>query len=129
MLKRLKHEGITIVVSTPYMDEATMCDRIALIQSGKILTIERPEVIVSSYADQLYAVKAGHMYSLLKALNRFDQTINSYAYGEYAHVSFREPTTEHDVVEFLTSQGLANIEMHRTTPTIEDCFIKLLKSS
>lgn len=129
MLKRLKQEGITIVVSTPYMDEATMCDRIALIQSGKILSIERPEVIVSSYADKLYAVKADHMYSLLKTLNRFDQTINSYAYGEYAHASFREPTTEHEVVEFLTSQGLANIEMHKITPTIEDCFIKLLRNS
>ncbi len=129
MLKRLKQEGITIVVSTPYMDEATMCDRIALIQSGKILSIERPEVIVNAYADQLYAVKADHMYSLLKALNRFDHTINSYAYGEYAHASFRGPATEHEVVEFLTSQGLANIEMHRIAPTIEDCFIKLLKNS
>jgi ABC-2 type transport system ATP-binding protein len=128
MLKRLKQEGITIVVSTPYMDEATMCDRIALIQAGKILSINTPDKIVRSYADELYAVKAENMYSLLKTLNVFDKTINSYAYGEYAHASFRDDTTESEVKKFLQNNGLANIEMRKTKPTIEDCFIKLLKN-
>ena len=127
MLKRLKAEGITIVVSTPYMDEATLCDRIALIQTGKILSIDTPNKIVDSYPDKLYAVKAGNMYALLKKLGTYQNTINSYAYGEYAHASFTHGTAEDEVYEFLMGDGLSHIEIHKTQPTIEDCFIKLLK--
>src|SRR6187402_2497457 len=68
MLKRLKAQSITILVSTPYMDEATMCDRIALIQGGKILAIDTPKNIILSYPEQLYAVKTADMYALLKNL-------------------------------------------------------------
>ena len=128
MLKRLKAERITIVVSTPYMDEATLCDRIALIQSGKILSIDTPNKIVESYPDELYAIKADNMYALLKKLSSFQQTINSYAYGEYAHASFSDGTSEEEVSEFLRDDGLQNIEIHKTQATIEDCFIKLLKN-
>jgi len=127
MLKRLKADGITIVVSTPYMDEATLCDRIALIQTGKILSIDTPNKIVESYPDELYALKADNMYALLKKLATYQHTINSYAYGEYAHASFTEGTAE-EVSEFLRGDGLSHIEMHKTQPTIEDCFIKLLKN-
>jgi ABC-2 type transport system ATP-binding protein len=126
MLKRLKADGITIVVSTPYMDEATMCDRIALIQGGKILSIDTPEDIVSDYPDPLYAVKADDMFSLLRNLQTYEKTISSYAFGEYAHASFETPA-ETEVTEFLKSKGLRDVVVHETKPTIEDCFIKLLK--
>ena len=128
MLKRLKAEGITIVVSTPYMDEATLCDRIALIQTGKILSIDTPNKIVESYPDKLYALKAGNMYALLKKLATYQRTINSYAYGEYAHASFTDGTAEDEISEFLRGDELPHIEIHKTQPTIEDCFIKLLKN-
>jgi ABC-2 type transport system ATP-binding protein len=128
MLKRLKAEGITIVVSTPYMDEATMCDRIALIQTGKILSIDTPENVVKSYADKLYAVKADNMYNLLKRLASYQNTINSYAYGEYAHASLTNGTPVQDVATFLSDGGLQDIQVLETQPTIEDCFIKLLKN-
>lgn len=128
MLKRLKAQGITILVSTPYMDEATLCDRIALIQNGKILSIDTPAKIVNAYPDPLYAIKSDTMYPLLKQLKDYDHTINSYAFGEYAHASFPDNTSENDVIEFLQGQGLRNIVLHKTQPTIEDCFIKLLKN-
>jgi ABC-type multidrug transport system ATPase subunit len=128
MLKRLKAEGITIIVSTPYMDEATLCDRIALIQEGKILSIDTPENIVKSYPDNLYAIKANSMFSLLKTLNTHPHTINSYAFGEYAHASFHPQTSQNEVIAFLHSNGLENVEINYTKPTIEDCFIKLLKN-
>lgn len=128
MLKRLKADGITIVVSTPYMDEAMLCDRIALIQTGKIMSIDTPRNIVKSYPDALYAVKAGNMFLLLKTLSVFEHTINSYAYGEFAHASFKNETTVPEVNEYLKNSGLDRIEIYRTEPTIEDCFIKLLKN-
>lgn len=126
MLKRLKAQGITIVVSTPYMDEATLCDRIALMQNGKILSVDTPEKIVGAYPDPLYAVKATNMYALLKGLSGYEKSITSYAFGEYAHASFADDSAP-DAKNYLEQQGLQEVEIHRTEPTIEDCFIKLLK--
>jgi ABC-type multidrug transport system ATPase subunit len=128
MLKRLKVQGITIVVSTPYMDEATLCDRIALIQNGKILSIDKPENIIAAYPDKLYAVKAHNMYALLRELGSFEKIMKSYAFGEYAHATLLQGTSEKEVIERLESRGLKNIVMHLTTPTIEDCFIKHLSN-
>jgi ABC-2 type transport system ATP-binding protein len=127
MLKRLKAQGITIVVSTPYMDEATLCDRIALIQQGKILSIDTPENITRSYPDILYAVKAENMYALLKTINAYDKAADSYAFGEYAHISFREAVNEDAVKGYLLEKGLSGVELKRIEATIEDCFINLLR--
>ncbi|HEX5026944.1 MAG TPA: ABC transporter ATP-binding protein [Agriterribacter sp.] len=129
MLKRLKEQGITILVSTPYMDEATLCERIALMQQGEILSIDKPKNISASYADQLYAVKAGEMLPLLKRIAQFDQTINSYAFGGYAHVAVKKdrPGIENELIHFLQAGGLKDIEVKPIAATIEDCFIKLLK--
>lgn len=127
MLKRLKQQGITIMVSTPYMDEATLCDRIALIDQGKILSIETPENIIRSYPDKLYAVKAENMYALLKTIGSYDRAADSYAFGEYAHVSFREAINEDVVKSYLQEKGLTGIELKPIHATIEDCFINLLR--
>ena len=127
MLKRLKTQGITIVVSTPYMDEATLCDRIALIQNGKILSIDSPEGIIGKYPDELYEVKTDNMYMLLKSLEAYDQTNNSYAFGEFAHATFKT-RSQQSVEQYLRGLGLQSIVMRRATPTIEDCFIKLLRN-
>jgi len=127
MLKQLKTQNITIVVSTPYMDEATMCDEIALIQSGKLLSVDTPGNIVKSYPEQLYAVKANDMHKLLKILRGYDKVMSSYTFGEFAHVSFKDPTADtNQVIDYLKQQGLADIELTTTAVTIEDSFIKLL---
>jgi ABC-2 type transport system ATP-binding protein len=123
MLKQLKAQNITIVVSTPYMDEANLCDEIALIQSGKLLSVDTPDNIIKSYPGQLYAVKADDMHKLLKLLRGYDQVTSSYAFGEFAHVSAADPDK---VVAYLREQGLTGIELKKTAVTIEDCFIKLL---
>ncbi|MEO8472016.1 MAG: ABC transporter ATP-binding protein [Chryseolinea sp.] len=127
MLRRLKAQGITIIVSTPYMDEATLCERIALIQGGKILSIDTPANIVSKYPDELFAIKGNKMYALLKKLKTYPHTKTSYAFGEFAHASFKDATTD-DVRSFLSDDILGQVEIHKINPTIEDCFIKLLKA-
>lgn len=127
MLKRLKQQGITIIVSTPYMDEATLCDRIALIQTGRLLSIDKPEAIIRNYPDTLYAIKSDNMYGLLKRLESYNHTINSYAFGEFAHASFKDVSELH-ITQYLNEGDTTNLVMHKTTPTVEDCFIKLLKS-
>ena len=127
MLKRLKTQGITIVVSTPYMDEATLCDRIALIQNGKILSIDTPDGIINKYPDELYELKTGNMYTLLKNLEAYDQTKDSYAFGEFAHATFKTQSLQ-SVEQYLEGLGMKDIVMRKTTPTIEDCFINLLRN-
>lgn len=133
MLKRLQKQGITILVSTPYMDEADLCDRIALIQNGKILSIDTPENISAAYPDKLFAVKAKHMSTLLKELSRFDKAKASYSFGEYAHVVTDTGQPE-DVEKFenilknyLQDKGLENVEVKAIKASVEDSFIKLLK--
>lgn len=128
MLKRLKEEGITIMVSTSYMDEATLCDRIGLILNGKILSMDTPAKIISAYPEKLYAVKSTNMHSLLKDLRANDDIMNCYAAGEYVHLSFKEPGVEsgNSLLKYLQEKGEKDLVFKETTPTVEDCFIRLL---
>ena len=130
MLQRLKKQGITMVVATPYMDEAALCDRIALIQNGKILSIETPDNISNSYPDLLFEVKAGRTANVLRALEKFDQKKNVYAYGEFVHLSLEknENFNTTTIIEYLKKEGFENIEISPIKASIEDSFIRLLSN-
>lgn len=130
MLKRLKAQGITMLVSTPYMDEATLCDRIALMQSGKILSIDTPPGIISRYEGNLYAIKSGAMHRLLQDLRSYEATLSCFAFGEYLHLTFKDDAIDNEtaMLDYLRSKEHAGIEFKKVEPTIEDCFIKLLRN-
>ena len=128
MLQRLKKQGITIVVATPYMDEAALCDRIALIQHGKILSIDTPEQISESFPDLLFEVKAGRTSAVLRALGNFKQKKNVYAYGEFVHLTV-DRNGDFDtssLSDFLKKEGFTDIEIKPVKASIEDSFIRLL---
>lgn len=112
MLRTLKQEGITILVSTPYMDEAGLCDRIGLMQEGRLLSVGSPEQIVASYPGQLYSVSSDDNYSLLLELRARPEVTSCYIFGESLHLSFRDKA--------LDIPGLKAIG-----PGVEDCFIQL----
>jgi len=128
MLKRLKTQGITILVSTPYMDEATRCDRIALIQTGRIMSVDTPRHMTDAYPEKLYAIKSEKTAALTRDLRLYDDTLSCYAFGEYLHVSFKKEmeSIRPSLMEFLQSHGHEKIEISETQPTIEDCFIRLM---
>lgn len=129
MLKRLKAQGITILVSTPYMDEAILCDRIALMQSGEILSIDAPQNIVSSYPQQLFAVKSENMYALLQVLKTYEKAKNVYAFGEFAHLVMEKTEKEakiETITAFLHQKGIENATVKKIEASIEDCFIQLM---
>lgn len=128
MLNHLKKQGITIVVSTPYMDEATLCDRIALMQNGSIMSIDTPENIVKSFPKTLFAAKADNIYRLLQDL-RTDQEVEScFAFGEYLHFTMKDEALQVENLEKrLTEKGHQNLEIKEVKPTIEDCFIRLME--
>src|SRR6185436_6168456 len=90
MLKRLKSQGITILVSTPYMDEAGLCDRIALLQNGKILSVNTPTGVTRAFGKKLFAVKSDNMLQLLKVLKNYPGVQDAYPFGEYHHVVMKE---------------------------------------
>ncbi len=126
MLKRLKNQGITILVSTPYMDEAKLCDRIALIQKGKILQIDTPQNIVNQFNKSLYAVQSDDMFKLLNDLRLFHQTESCFAFGENHHLTMIDENTI-ALEEYLKTSGHNNITIEKINPGIEDCFMQLMK--
>ncbi|HEX7903670.1 MAG TPA: ABC transporter ATP-binding protein [Chitinophagaceae bacterium] len=126
MLKKLKEQGITILVSTPYMDEASKCDRIALMQEGNILSLNTPQRIIDDFGKPLLAVKAGKMLPLLAAIKSWDGTDNAYPFGEYHHVVIKENNKEAELKIFLQDKINDVIELKKAEPNIEDCFIALM---
>jgi ABC-type multidrug transport system ATPase subunit len=128
MLKRLKEQGITILVSTPYMDEAMLCERIALIQKGEILSINTPEKIIEQYPKKLFAIKSQNMSHLLQDIRQFEGIGSCNSFGDYHHISFCNGDLEiqKKLIKYLESKNHRNIEFMPTKPTIEDCFIELM---
>ena len=113
MLKKLKRQGITILVSTPYMDEASMCDRIAFIQNGKVLRINTPEKIVAGFPYKIYAVETENNYETLKQLRQNPDVRSVFSFGDTLHVIVNEKIS-------------INESFKDISPTIEDCFMALL---
>jgi ABC-type multidrug transport system ATPase subunit len=127
MLARLKKENITILVSTPYMDEASRCDRVALMQDGKVLGINTPEGIVKAYEHPLLAVKSPKMYQLLFDVQKFDGTVRAYRSGEFIHAAMEDAGMEKLLMKYLEDAGHAKVEIKETLPDVEDCFMGLMK--
>ena len=128
MLKGLKQQGITILVSTPYMDEASLCDRVALIQNGKVLSINSPEGIVNNFSNPLRAVKSENMLHLLNDLKATDFIKDVYPYGEYHHVVLKDEGGEELLNNFIKDHETDVAEVQHVKPAIEDCFIALMKN-
>ena len=136
MLQKLRDQGITILVSTPYMDEASLCDRIALIQNGQFLKIDTPKNIVSEFADVLWAAKSDNMHKLLEDLRKDMEVKSSFAFGDSIHVtvdngqflatpSGKAERTVDSLKKHLIEKGHKNIKIEAIEPTIEDCFMEL----
>jgi ABC-2 type transport system ATP-binding protein len=126
MLRNLKNQGITILVSTPYMDEASLCDRVALIQNGEILSVDSPDGVIASYKHPLLAVKDGNMLQLLNLLQQYEGVQDAYPFGEYHHVVLKDGYTDSSVTTYLQGQ-LGDVEVRVIRADIEDCFIALMK--
>lgn len=125
MLQKLKQQGISILVSTPYMDEATQCDRIALMQQGALLSVDTPERIVQQFPKRLYGARAPEIYQLLRKLEADDAVESCYPFGEYLHFTLWEATAD-SLSHLATRHTPDGLEIRTITPTIEDCFIRLM---
>jgi len=127
MLQQLKAQGITILVSTPYMDEAEKCDRIALIQEGKILSLNTPAGIVGSFEPPMLAARATNMLQLLERLKALPEVQDAYPFGEYHHV-LMQPDYSIDKFRGRMLAADPSVQIVPAQPGIEDCFMYLMKN-
>ncbi|MBQ2399363.1 MAG: ABC transporter ATP-binding protein [Muribaculaceae bacterium] len=125
MLSQLKTQGITILVSTPYMDEASRCDRIALCNEGHILGVNTPQNFVHDFNEMLYGIRAKDMFGLLQRARSIEGVAACYPFGEYHHLIANDNFNP----SIFTSQlsDLEGLEICTQEPSIEDVFIKLMK--
>lgn len=129
MLQEIKSQGITILVSTPYMDEANLCDRIAFIQNGKILSIDMPNNITDQFPWQLFALKSKRKYDLIEWLRKWSKISYCYAFGEYLHVAFSDQNIQTSQInKYLSERAISDAEIKLIPPTIEDTFIYLMEN-
>lgn len=125
MLKGLKEKGMTILVSTPYMDEAKRCDRIALFQNGEMLKLDTPEMVISQFEPNIFAIRSNERHEIIRSLNTLDSVFQAYLAGQLVH--FTQESFETDFVgQFLKDQGFKDFEIMAIKPDIEDCFINLM---
>lgn len=126
MLRRIRESGVSILVSTPYMDEAALCDRIAMISEGHIIGGGTPEQIRESYPDKLYAAKGSDIFGMLRVLRATEGVIECNSFGSLCHVSVGETGPDASALESVLKQaGFADSIVESIEPGIEDCFMRL----
>ncbi len=125
MLKRLKSEGITILVSTAYMDEAGLCDRIALMREGEFIATDTPQNIINSYKETLWAVQTENMSASLQELRNHPKVKTCFAFGNQHHVTVQPDLSIDELQHYLKEKGYSSIEITATEATVEDCFMAL----
>ncbi len=133
VLKSLRQHGVTILVSTPYMDEATLCDRIALIQEGSFMKIDTPKQIINEYDQILWSVKSKEMYRLLKDLRQHDHVLSSYAFGDVHHITIapsskdsKKEFSPSDLESYLIEKQHKDVQITSIKASIEDCFMQMI---
>jgi ABC-2 type transport system ATP-binding protein len=127
MLRKLRQYDITIIVSTPYMDEAMKCDRVALIQEGRLLSVNQPGKIREEFSRKLFSIRAPEKYKLINALRSYPGTITAYPFGDSVHVTFRRDEFDNSIYEYLNGMGISNVAINEITAGIEDRFLELME--
>lgn len=127
LLGQIKATGLTILVSTPYMDEASQCDRIALMQAGRLMAVESPRQIPGLFNSRLYGVHGPDMYRLLTDLEEADFVARAYLFGREIHIALNDDSASADkILAYLATKGHTRAEVKAVLPGIEDCFIELM---
>ena len=126
MLRKLKSQGIAVLVSTPYMDEAALCDRIALMREGRFLLTDTPQGIIDSFDQTLWAVSGDNMFGLLRLLRAYPGIGSCFSFGDSLHITVEDRSlTEKGLAAHLASQGHTGVTVKPVRATIEDCYMKL----
>ncbi len=128
LLKKMQKKDITILVSTPYMDEASLCDRVALMQNGNLLAVSKPEQIINQFNGKLYAVQTNNMHTLVRDLEKIKAFSMVYRFGEMVHVTdaMSSGNYKSELRNALKESGHQDVLIKEIDPVIEDCFLALM---
>ena len=127
MLQNLKGAGITILVSTPYMDEASRCDRVALVQRGQLLEVATPEEVRRGFRGRLFGIRGKHLYQLLLACRGFASVASVFSFGQELHLTFHDGKDHRNALQaYLESKGFEEVVMEEISAGIEDRFMALM---
>ena len=129
LLAELRDKGMSIIVSTPYMDEAEKCDEIGLIHKGKILEVDEPKKVVTGFKGYLYSVTGDDFYKLIEDLRNFEDENSAYLFGQSIHLSMNKKQDEKLLLDYLEKLGHKDIRIIPIQPSIEDCFIEAMETS
>lgn len=130
MLKKLQKKGITILVSTPYMDEAGLCDRVALIQNGEIMDVDTPGGITRKYPRKIIRVRSDDMFRLINDLRAFEKAETVYAFGQFVHFTgLNDEVKTTELERYLEGKNHSNIIVEGIAPGIEDVFMGLMEDA
>ena len=130
MLKKLQQKGITILVSTPYMDEATLCDRVALIQKGQIMDVDSPKRITEKFPRKIIQIRSDEMYRLINDLRAFEKTESVFAFGQFVHFTGIDDDVEPSELDiYLEKRNHKNVLVEEINPGIEDVFMSMQSQS
>lgn len=127
MLTRLKLANITIFVSTPYMDEAELCDRVALIKDGIILGTDTPQNLKQNYDGILWQIRCPELYKALKLIRKNQNIISAHTFGQFIHVTTNNETKSEQLKKYLKESGIVDFEIKKILPCIEDIFMQKMK--
>ena len=129
MLGKLRQHNITIIVSTPYMDEAMRCDKVALIQDGKILAIDAPQKIRDGFSRKLFTVKSVEKYKIINTLRKYPMTLTAYPFGDSVHVTFINDMVDNSLFGYLIKEGISDVIVQEAEAGIEDRFLELMNKT
>jgi len=127
MLGKLRQHNITIIVSTPYMDEAMRCDRVALIQNGLILAVDTPQKIRKGFSRKLFSVRSVKKYKLINSLRNYSETLTAYPFGDSVHVTFKDDRFDDSLYDFFIKEGIRDVVVKEAEAGIEDRFLELME--
>lgn len=127
ILKQLQDKDITILVSTAYMDEAALCDRVALMDEGRFLVIDKPDNIIDQYDKSLYALNSNRIHELLSDIRNYAEVEEAFPFGDHVHFTTRSRGIEMgEIQNYLTDKGHQSVTIKKVRPGIEDCFMNLM---
>jgi len=127
MLGKLRQHKITILVSTPYMDEAMRCDKVALIQDGKIMAVNTPQIIRDGFSRKLFTVKSAAKHKLINTLRNYPETLTAYPFGDSVHVTFKNDIPGDSFYDYLKNEGISDVIVQEAKAGIEDRFLELME--
>ena len=126
MLKKLQKAGLTTLVSTPFMDDAELCDEVALLQNGEILTIDTPKVIAGKYPHKLWKIVSENNYRTLNILDSFSHKISAFSFGNSVHLATDHHVSKEEIENHLTHSNVKIITVEPIEANIEDVFMELM---